>query len=112
MSDIPNHLTERVVVIDSQHPQVSVIMPVFNCGNFLNRSIRSIVDQTFSDFEFIIVDDGSTDNSLEIANDWASRDSRIQVYPLKHVGIAQARNAAIERAKGKYLANNLSLIHI
>ena len=87
-------------------PLVSVIMPVFNCGNFLDRSIRSIVDQTFSDFEFIIVDDGSTDNSLEIANDWASRDSRIQVYPLKHVGIAQARNAAIERANGKYLANN------
>jgi glycosyltransferase involved in cell wall biosynthesis len=60
-------------------PAVTVLMTVFNAGRFLDSSIRSILNQTFRDFEFLIVDDASTDGSAEVANAWATKDPRIRI---------------------------------
>ena len=86
-------------------PKVSVIMPVYNRERYLAEAIASILGQTFADFEFIIVDDGSSDGSPEIIQHFAQRDKRIVPVMLdKNVGNASARNRGIERAKGEYLA--------
>jgi len=86
-------------------PKVSVIMPVYNREAYVSESIASILDQTFKDFEFIIVDDGSTDRSNEIIQEYAQQDSRIQLISLdKNVGIARGTNHALERVSGQYIA--------
>ena len=86
-------------------PQVSVVMPVYNGERYLAEAIASILGQTFADFEFIIVDDGSSDGSPEIVREYAQRDSRIlSVFLEKNQGEASARNRGIERASGKYIA--------
>lgn len=87
-------------------PLVSVVMPVFNGERFLAAAIESILAQTFTDFEFIIVDDGSHDRSPEIANSYAAGDDRIRVIQLyANKGISSARNNAIAVARGKYFAS-------
>ncbi len=86
-------------------PQISVVMPVFNGEQYLKESIESILNQTFTDFEFIIVDDQSTDSSWQIIQDCAARDSRIiAVKNNGKKGCFSARNCGHRLAKGKYLA--------
>ena len=81
---------------------VSCVLPVFNGANFLAEAIRSVLDQTFSDFELIVVDDGSTDNSAEIAASF--QDSRIKILKQTNAGIVAALNAGLQVARGKYIA--------
>ena len=83
--------------------KVSVIMPVYNCGDFLNESVESILNQTLSDLELICVDDGSTDNSLEILREYESQDSRVKIFALNHIGGGDARNFALKQVCGEYL---------
>ena len=83
-------------------PKVSVVMSVFNAENYLKEAIESILNQSFSDFEFIIVNDGSTDRSLEIIKSYT--DNRIILIDQKNGGAANARNTGIKKAKGKYIA--------
>lgn len=83
--------------------KVSVIMPVYNCENFLKDSIESILNQTLSDLELICVDDGSSDNSLKILKDYERRDSRVKVFALDHRGGGDARNFALNHICGEYL---------
>ena len=83
--------------------EVSVIMPVYNCEQYLAESIESVLNQTFEDFEFICVDDGSVDSSPEILERYAGKDSRMRVFHQKNMGGGAARNAALEKACGKYL---------
>ena len=64
-------------------PDISVITTVYNCEKFLEESITSILNQTFKNFEYIIVNDGSTDRTTEIINKYAQKDKRIKVYKLK-----------------------------
>lgn len=85
-------------------PLISIIVPVYNSDKFLQRCLNSIVNQTFSDFELILIDDGSTDNSSEICDEYKSKDNRIIVCHQKNQGSAVARNKAIAMAKGEYLA--------
>ncbi len=86
-------------------PLISVIMPVYNAGNFLVDSIESILKQTYDNFEFIIVDDGSTDNSWQIIKDYAKEDSRIKSFKnKKNLGVSVTSNFAISKTKGKYIA--------
>ena len=86
-------------------PKVSVIMPVYNGDGFLAEAIASILGQTYTDFELIIIDDGSTDGTADIIRKYAERDERIVPVMLdKNVGNASARNRGIERAKGEYIA--------
>ena len=81
----------------------SIIIPVYNVEKFLRESLDSIVAQTFKDFEVICVNDGSTDNSLEILKEYANNDSRIKVISQENQGQGVARNNAIDIAQGKYL---------
>jgi len=84
-------------------PQISVIMPVFNGGEFLQESINSILNQTFANFEFLIGDDGSTDNSWQILS--AQKDSRIRLFRFDHnIGYALVLNRLIDASKGELIA--------
>lgn len=84
-------------------PLVSVVMPVYNAGPFIQRAIESILHQTYTNIEFIIIDDGSTDNSVQIINSF--NDTRIvRVFFDTHLGIVDALNKGIELAKGEFIA--------
>lgn len=83
-------------------PFVSVIIPVFNVCNYVAECIESITNQTLKNIEIICIDDGSTDNSLDIVRKYASIDSRIAIYSENNCGLSIARNLGIDVAKGKY----------
>jgi glycosyltransferase involved in cell wall biosynthesis len=85
-------------------PLVSVAMVVCNVERFLAEAIESILNQTFRDFEFIIVDFGSTDGSQSIIRRYQEKDKRIQFHVIPHCNLSEARNACCFRARGKYLA--------
>lgn len=85
-------------------PLISVIVPVYNTAPFLRECVDSLLHQTFSDFELLLVDDGSTDDSPAICDDYAARDNRIRVIHQENRGLSGARNAGIDAAKGTYLS--------
>ncbi len=66
---------------------ISVVMPAFNSSDFIAKAIESILSQTFQEFELILVDDGSTDNTLEIMTHYRQQDNRIQIIQSKHMGL-------------------------
>ena len=82
---------------------VSVIVPIYNIERYINRCIDSILDQTYTLLEIILVDDGSTDNCSQICDDYAKKDQRIIVIHKKNSGLSDARNSGIEVAHGDYL---------
>ena len=81
---------------------ISVIVPVYNVEHYLNRCVDSILAQTYSDLEILLVDDGSTDSSGAICDAYARQDARVQVIHKKNGGLSDARNCGIEHAKGRY----------
>ncbi len=83
--------------------KISIIIPVYNVEKYLRECLDSILNQTFRDFELICVDDGSTDKSLEILEEYKNRDNRIIILKQPHSGAASARNLGIKFAQGKYL---------
>lgn len=83
--------------------QLSVIVPVYNSGKYIARCLASITKQSFSDFEVIIVDDGSIDDSRSIIEKFAYEDRRIKYFYIKNSGVSYARNYGIDRVNGKYL---------
>ena len=84
---------------------VSIIMPSYNAARFIGESINSVLLQTYSNWELLIVDDCSKDNSVEVVRKFANIDKRVVVFSLeKNVGAAAARNVAIEHAQGQYIA--------
>jgi glycosyltransferase involved in cell wall biosynthesis len=85
-------------------PKISVVMPVYNAAPYLAESIGSILNQTFRDFEFIIVNDGSTDDTASILAKYEESDGRIRVYHQENQGTAAARNHGCHLARGKYIA--------
>jgi glycosyltransferase involved in cell wall biosynthesis len=92
-----NDLTEK-------RPAVSAIMPTYNVERHVREALDSVLRQTWQDWELIIVDDGSSDDTPKILEDYASRDSRIHLYLMGHCGRGKARNACLERSRGKYIA--------
>ena len=84
-------------------PEISVIIQVYKAEAFLGECIDSILTQTFSDFELILVDDGSPDNSGAICEEYAAKDSRVSVIHQKNSGQAAARNHALTKAKGNWI---------
>lgn len=84
-------------------PKVSVIVPVYKVEKYIGQCIESILSQTFKDFELILVDDGSPDSSGAICDQYAQKDSRIQVFHKENGGVSSARNYGIEKAKGEWL---------
>lgn len=85
-------------------PRLSVIMPVYNTAKFLARSIESVLAQTFTDFELILVNDGSKDNSLEICREFEKKDKRIKVIDKENGGAGSARNAGLAASSGEFVA--------
>jgi glycosyltransferase involved in cell wall biosynthesis len=96
-------------------PTVSVVMPAFNAAEFLDEAVCSILDQTFQDFEFIIIDDGSTDDTAIILKKYAKADSRVKVIRQANEGMIPALNRGCRLACGRYIArmdaDDISLPH-
>lgn len=84
-------------------PIFSIVIPVYNAEQYLNRCIQSVLNQTFSDFELILVNDGSTDNSLNICENFAENENRIKIISHKNNGVSFTRNKGIKAATGKYI---------
>jgi glycosyltransferase involved in cell wall biosynthesis len=82
--------------------RVSVVIPAYNYARFLGETIQSVLDQTFRDFELIVVDDGSTDNTMEVVSSF--KDNRIQYIYQENGGLSSARNTGIKASKGEYIA--------
>ena len=90
---------------DNKIPTVSVIMPSYNCERYIETAINSVISQTFTDWELIILDDGSTDSTLQIIERLADSDERIISAPNeKNMGVARTRNRGLDICRGKYIA--------
>lgn len=84
-------------------PAISVIIPVYKCEKDLVQCIESVLNQTFQDFELILIDDGSPDSSPRICDEYMQKDNRIQVIHKKNAGVSSARNEGIKVVKGEYI---------
>ena len=82
---------------------VTIVVPIYNVEKYLNRCLNSIVNQTYTNLEIILVDDGSPDNCPAMCDEWAKKDSRIKVIHKKNAGLGMARNTGIEHATGEYI---------
>ena len=82
---------------------ITVVVPVFNTGKYLRKAIDSLINQTYDDYEIIIVDDGSNDGSSVICDNLSARSSRIRVYHKPNGGVSSARNFGMEKAKGEWV---------
>ena len=85
-------------------PKVSVIIPVYNVEKYLRECLDSVINQTLSDIEIICINDGSTDNSLEILREYAQKDERIILISRENKGVSVSRNEGIKKATGEYIA--------
>lgn len=84
---------------------VSIVMPAYNCAHYIGETIQSVLVQSYEDWELLIVDDRSTDNTKQVVNKFLTKDNRIRYIELeKNSGVAVARNRGIEEAKGNYIA--------
>ena len=82
---------------------VSVIVPIYNSEKYLKRCVDSILSQTFSDFELLLVDDGSTDGSGSICDEYSVKDSRVRVFHKENGGVSSARNLGLDNARGEWI---------
>jgi glycosyltransferase involved in cell wall biosynthesis len=89
---------------DQSTPLVSVIVPVFNGEKFLAQTIESVLNQTFTNFEIVVVDDGSTDRTAQITNEFTRKDGRIKLLKQNNLGVSAARNHGYNNSTGKFLA--------
>lgn len=87
----------------NQVPLVSIIVPVYNAEKYLNRCIDSILSQTMTDFELLLIDDGSKDNSGRICDEYAAKDVRVRAFHKPNGGVSSARNLGLDNAKGKWI---------
>lgn len=84
-------------------PKVSIIVPVYKVEKYLSQCIESIISQTYTDWELLLIDDGSPDNSGKICDEYALKDSRIRVFHKENAGVGAARNTGLENAKGVFI---------
>lgn len=84
--------------------KISVIMPVYNCEEYLKESINSVLQQTLQEWELLCIDDGSTDKSLEILKEYKEKDKRIQIFTQQNQGAGSARNLGLRNAKGEFVS--------
>ena len=105
----------------SHHPAITVLMAAYNAEHIISASIQAILDQDFTDFEFIIINDGSTDGTLNLLNAFAAKDARIKIIDQANTGLTKALNFGLLQAQGEFIAridaddialpNRLSLQH-
>lgn len=84
-------------------PKISVIIPVYNAEKYLDQCLQSVLNQSFTDFELLLINDGSKDRSGEICEAYATKDSRIQVFHQENKGVSAARNVGLDHAKGEWI---------
>ena len=84
--------------------KISIIVPVYNVEKYLDRCIKSIINQTYNNLEIILVDDGSPDNCPAMCDEWAKKDKRIIVIHKKNTGVSNSRNIGLDNARGDYIA--------
>ena len=89
---------------EGRAPEISVILPVYNVGEYLDICMESLRRQTFGDFEALLINDGSTDGSAARCRAWAERDGRVRFIDKENEGVAVTRNLGVRLARGKYLA--------
>ena len=88
----------------SEKVSISIIMPIYNVQENLEEAIQSVEKSSFSDYELLLIDDGSTDNSSYICQKFAEKNEKIKYIPKENGGVASARNKGLEIAKGEYVA--------
>lgn len=88
----------------STTPTISVIVPVYNAEKYLRRCIDSVLAQTYTDFELLLIDDGSKDKSGEICDEYAQKDTRVRVFHKENGGVSSARNLGLDNARGEWVA--------
>ena len=87
----------------SDSPMISVIIPAYNVEKFLDRCLRSVIEQTFAPLEIILIDDGSTDDTPRLCDEWGQRDERIRVVHQSNVGLAETRNRGVALATAPFV---------
>lgn len=97
-----NKLQEKIKDQESTK-KISIIMPVYNSEKYLSKAINSVLEQTYKNIELILIDDGSTDNSLNILKEYENKDSRIKVFRQENAGQFKARNMGIKVSEGEYI---------
>ena len=85
------------------NPKISIIVPIYNAEKYLSRCLDSILSQTFCDFEVLLIDDGSTDMSSNICEQYGLKDNRFRIYHKKNEGVAVARQWGLDQAIGKFV---------
>ncbi len=83
--------------------KISIVVPIYNAEKYLDRCIQSILNQSYKDLEIILIDDGSTDSSNKICNNYQKRDNRIKFISQKNEGVSAARNRGISEATGEFI---------
>ncbi len=86
-----------------QAPLVSIIVPVYNAEKYLNRCVDSILSQAMTDFELLLIDDGSKDESGRICDEYAAKDARVRAFHKPNGGVSSARNLGLDNAIGKWV---------
>ena len=86
------------------NPEISVVMPAYNAEKYIEEAIQSILDQSFKDFEFIIINDGSADNTLNLVQEFQKKDDRIVLIDRENMGLVHSLNEGISKSKGEYIA--------
>ena len=93
----------NVMEENNTKPKISVIVPVYNVEKYLRRCVDSILTQTFTDFEVLLIDDGSTDGSGKICDEYAKKDKRVRVFHKENGGVSSARNLGLDNVRGRYV---------
>ena len=86
------------------NPKISVIIPVYNAESTLRRCVDSVLAQTFTDFECLLINDGSKDRTGKICEEYAAKDNRIRVFHRENGGLSSARNLGLDNAKGEWIS--------
>ena len=94
---------EKNIISMKNNLLLRIISPVYNVESYLDRCVQSILSQSYRDIELILIDDGSTDSSAGICDEWAAKDSRVVVVHQTNAGVSAARNAGLKIAQGYYL---------
>ena len=84
--------------------KISIIIPIYNCENYVKNCINSLLEQTYSNIEILLIDDGSTDNSYEVCKKFSMKDNRIKVFHKENGGVSSARNFGIKVSTGEYIS--------
>lgn len=100
---LSSELEQKCIYEVSETPKVSVIVPVYNLEDLISETLKTLISQTFKDFEIIVLNDGSSDNSLSIISVFAQFDKRIKIVNQENQGLGAARNNALAFAKGEYI---------